>query len=68
MCKKLLQFSHLRWWLIPYYWAGLKMYDVVSGTQRIKWSYFVSKTKALEQFPHLKRDKLAGAIVYYDGK
>lgn len=44
------------------------MYDLVSGTQRIKWSYFVSKTKALEQFPHLKRDKLAGAIVYYDGK
>ena len=44
------------------------MYDVVSGTQRIKWSYFVSKAKALEQFPHLKRDKLAGAIVYYDGE
>jgi len=44
------------------------MYDFVSGSQRIKWSYFVSKTKALEQFPHLKRDKLAGAIVYYDGE
>ena len=44
------------------------MYDLVSGTQRIKWSYFVSKTKALEQFPHLKREKLAGAIVYYDGE
>lgn len=57
-----------RWWLIPYYWAGIKMYDLVSGTQRIKWSYFVSKTKALEQFPHLKKEKLAGAIVYYDGQ
>lgn len=44
------------------------MYDIVSGSQRIKWSYFVSKAKALEQFPHLKKESLAGAIVYYDGK
>ena len=66
MHKKILQCFN-RWWLVPYYWVGLKMYDFVSGSQRIKWSYYVGKTKALEQFPHLKKDKLAGAIVYYDG-
>jgi len=53
---------------MPYYWAGIKLYDIVSGSQRIKWCYFVNKTKALEQFPHLKKESLAGAIVYYDGK
>ena len=44
------------------------MYDFVSGQQIVKHSYFVSKSKALEEFPHLKSDRLCGAIVYYDGE
>ncbi|CAB1346697.1 unnamed protein product, partial [Coregonus sp. 'balchen'] len=36
--------------------------------QCLKSSYILSKTKALELFPMLKRDKLVGAIVYYDGQ
>ena len=43
------------------------MYDMVSGKQLLKKSYFVSKSKALEQFPMLKEDMLCGAIIYYDG-
>uniref|UniRef100_A0A667XT64 Glycerol-3-phosphate dehydrogenase, mitochondrial n=1 Tax=Myripristis murdjan TaxID=586833 RepID=A0A667XT64_9TELE len=57
-----------KWWQLPYYWAGIKMYDVVAGTQCLKSSYVLSKTKALELFPMLKKDKLVGAIVYYDGQ
>ncbi|XP_068612403.1 LOW QUALITY PROTEIN: glycerol-3-phosphate dehydrogenase, mitochondrial-like [Brachionichthys hirsutus] len=57
-----------KWWQLPYYWAGIKMYDLVSGVQCLKSSYVLSKTKALELFPMLKRDKLVGAIVYYDGQ
>ena len=56
-----------RYWQVPYFWAGLKMYDVLSGKQLVKPSYFVTKQQALEAFPMLKRDKLCGAIVYYDG-
>ena len=52
---------------MPYYWAGIKMYDLVAGIQNLKSSYVLSKTKALELFPMLKKDKLVGAIVYYDG-
>lgn len=67
-----LDFNHcvnfLRWWQLPYYWAGIKMYDVVAGIQCLKSSYVLSKTKALELFPMLKKDKLVGAIVYYDGE
>ncbi|XP_078142332.1 glycerol-3-phosphate dehydrogenase, mitochondrial-like [Centroberyx gerrardi] len=57
-----------KWWQLPYYWAGIKMYDLVAGAQCLKSSYILSKNKALELFPMLKKDKLVGAIVYYDGQ
>lgn len=57
-----------KWWQVPYFWFGIKMYDVVSGGQVLKPSYFLTKAKALEFFPMLKKDKLMGAIVYYDGQ
>ncbi|KAL4608937.1 glycerol-3-phosphate dehydrogenase, mitochondrial-like [Arapaima gigas] len=56
------------WWQLPYYWVGIKMYDLVAGAECLKRSYVLSKKKALELFPMLKRDKLVGAIVYYDGQ
>lgn len=56
-----------RWWQIPYYWFGIKMYDLVAGSKTVKSSYYLSKSNALELFPMLKGDKLTGAIVYYDG-
>jgi len=57
-----------RWYLLPYYYAGIKAYDFVSGRQLLRWSYLISKNKALELFPMLKKDKLVGAIIYYDGQ
>ncbi|XP_071943188.1 glycerol-3-phosphate dehydrogenase, mitochondrial-like [Antedon mediterranea] len=56
-----------RWWQVPYFWAGIKMYDFVAGRQNLQSSYYLSKTRALELFPMLKKEKLVGAIVYYDG-
>ncbi|XP_059484896.1 glycerol-3-phosphate dehydrogenase, mitochondrial-like [Neocloeon triangulifer] len=56
------------WWQIPYFWFGIKMYDLVAGSKCVKSSYYLSKTDALELFPMLKKDKLCGAIVYYDGQ
>ena len=52
---------------MPYYWAGIKMYDLVAGSKLVKASYLLSKSTALEKFPMLKRDQLKAAIVYYDG-
>lgn len=57
-----------RWWQIPYYWVGIKCYDLVAGDRNVKSSYYLSKKDALELFPMLKKEKLCGAIVYYDGK
>lgn len=62
------------WWKVPYMYAGVKAYDLVAGFPP-KQSYFLSKTRALEQFPMLQesvgegssRKTLKGAVVYYDG-
>ncbi|XP_004703986.1 glycerol-3-phosphate dehydrogenase, mitochondrial [Echinops telfairi] len=57
-----------KWWQLPYYWVGIKLYDLVAGSNCLKSSYVLSKSKALEHFPMLQKDKLVGAIVYYDGQ
>jgi glycerol-3-phosphate dehydrogenase len=54
--------------LVPYYWVGIKAYDIVAGKKCVKSSYYLSKERALELFPMLRKDKLCGALVYYDGK
>ncbi|EHY54493.1 mitochondrial glycerol-3-phosphate dehydrogenase [Exophiala dermatitidis] len=56
-----------RWWQAPYFWAGTKMYDFLAGSEGIETSYFLTKSKALDAFPMLKKDDLIGALVYYDG-
>ena len=56
-----------RWWHLPYYWAGAKAYDFLAGKNALHSSYFISKPSALDQFPHLARESLKGAIVYHDG-
>ncbi|XP_022325740.2 glycerol-3-phosphate dehydrogenase, mitochondrial-like isoform X1 [Crassostrea virginica] len=57
-----------KYWQVPYFWAGIKTYDVIAGKQLLKPSYYLSKRKALELFPMLKKEKLVGALVYYDGQ
>lgn len=57
-----------KWYQIPYFWAGAKLYDMLSGGEALESSYYLSKSKALEVFPMLKPDSLAGAVVYYDGQ
>ncbi|ETN43411.1 uncharacterized protein HMPREF1541_02570 [Cyphellophora europaea CBS 101466] len=56
-----------QWWQAPYFWAGTKAYDLLAGSQGLESSYFLSKKRALEAFPTLKKD-LVGALVYYDGQ
>lgn len=54
-----------KWWKAPYFWAGTKMYDLLAGSENIESSYFLTKSKALEAFPMLRKDRLVGALVYY---
>ncbi len=56
-----------KWWQAPYFWAGAKFYDLLAGSENIETSYFLTRSKALDAFPMLKKDNLWGAVVYYDG-
>ncbi|KAI7162139.1 hypothetical protein KC349_g2309 [Hortaea werneckii] len=55
------------WWQAPYFWAGTKFYDFLAGSENIESSYFLTRSKALDAFPMLKKENLWGALVYYDG-
>ena len=44
---------------------GTKAYDFLAGSEGIESSYFLTKSKALEAFPMLKRSNVVGALVYY---
>ncbi|KAJ2959635.1 hypothetical protein NQZ79_g4901 [Umbelopsis isabellina] len=57
-----------KWWQVPYYWIGCKMYDWFAGGEALESSYVLTGSKALEAFPMLKKDELVGALVYYDGQ
>ena len=57
-----------KYWQVPYYYAGCKMYDILAGKENMESSYLMSKGKALETFPMLKSEGLVGAVVYYDGQ
>eukprot|EP00249_Psilotum_nudum_P023306 c28824_g3_i1 orf=418-2373(-) len=60
------------YWEIPYFWAGLKLYDLVAGRHLLHLSRFYSANESKALFPTLAEDghgkSLKGAVVYYDGQ
>ena len=42
-----------KWWEVPYYWAGLKAYDLVAGTQGLTLSRYTTPAESRRQFPTL---------------
>ncbi|XP_058762178.1 glycerol-3-phosphate dehydrogenase SDP6, mitochondrial-like isoform X2 [Vicia villosa] len=57
---------------VVYYWAGLKMYDLVAGRQLLHLSRYYSTKESVELFPTLAKEgqdrTLKGTVVYYDGQ
>ena len=47
---------------------GCKVYDFLAGKENMESAYWMTKGKALEAFPMLKKDGLVGGVVYYDGE
>jgi len=56
------------WWEVPYVYAGLKLYDLLSGRRSIGSSRFLTRKQALARFPGLKADGLKAGVLYYDGQ
>lgn len=53
---------------LPYYFTGLKLYDMLAGRAKLHPSRRLGREEALRRFPTLKRDGLRGAVEYYDGQ
>lgn len=51
-----------------FYRIGLWMYDRAAGHAAIGRSHFLSRTRMLESFPHLRRRGLKRGVAYYDGQ
>lgn len=60
------------WFEAVYYWAGLKLYDLVAGPRLLHLSRYYSAQESIELFPTLRRvgngKSLKGTVVYYDGQ
>ncbi len=56
------------WSEVPYVFAGLKLYDLLSGKNHIGHSRLLSRTEALRRFPMLKADGLKAGVQYHDGQ
>ncbi|KIY96540.1 glycerol-3-phosphate dehydrogenase [Monoraphidium neglectum] len=62
-----------KWWEVPFYWAGLKMYDLVAGMRNLAWSKYLSPSESVRLLPTLadpnpNARSLKGAIQYFDGQ
>lgn len=53
---------------LPYYFTGLKLYDMLAGRANLRPSHLVGRAEALARFPMLKHEGLKGAVEYYDGQ
>ena len=68
LCSKLTLVTPLyKWWEVPYMFAGLSLYDLISGKRGLGRSSIVCKNKMIEKFPNIKKEGLVAGVKYYDG-
>lgn len=57
------------WLELPYYWVGLKAYDLFSGAgYRIGASRLLGREETLRRLPGLRGEGLRGSVMYFDGQ
>ena len=49
-----------RLWEVPYFWAGLKAYDLVAGSSALTWSHYESAAVSHDLFPTLRTERPDG--------
>ena len=68
LCSRLTLVTPLyKWWEIPYMYAGLFLYDLVSGNKGLGRTSVLSKKTMIDTFPVIKKEGLVGGVKYYDG-
>ena len=53
---------------LPYYFTGLKLYDMLAGKANLAPSRLIGKPDAEKRFPMLRSEGLRGAVEYHDGQ
>lgn len=57
-----------KFWEVPYYWFGLKLYDLLAGKGRLAMSRYLTARQTLEAFPKIRSSGLVGSVAYQDGQ
>ena len=56
------------WYELPFYGAGLKIYDFLSFSYSLKKTEILSKKEVIEAAPEIQKNGLKGGLVYSDGQ
>jgi glycerol-3-phosphate dehydrogenase len=57
-----------KWWEAPYYGIGMKVYDLLAGSQNFGKSRYLNRDETLKHLPTLEPEGLTGGIEYFDGQ
>ncbi len=55
-------------WQKLYYGAGLKLYDLLAGSASLGRSRILSRTETIKRLPTVRKDGLAGGVLYSDAQ
>jgi len=56
------------YWQIPFYGAGMKLYDALAGKLSLGKSLILSRNRTIELLPNVETQGLKGGILYLDGQ
>lgn len=56
------------WWGVPFYGAGLKMYDLLAGRAGLGKTELLGRQETLCYLPNLRTNGLVGGVKYWDGQ
>jgi glycerol-3-phosphate dehydrogenase len=57
-----------RWYELPYYGIGLKLYDQMAGRLRLKRSRWLGPSEVVQRVPTIRTAGLRGGVLYTDGQ
>ena len=57
-----------RWWETPFYGAGLRLYDLLAGAERLGRTAWLGPAATARALPGVRTDGLRGGVAYWDGQ
>ncbi|KAH3686818.1 hypothetical protein WICPIJ_002215 [Wickerhamomyces pijperi] len=56
-----------KYWQVPYFYVGTKMYDLFAGSQNLRSAYLLGPSGTAAACPQLETSGLKAGLVYHDG-